>query len=69
MWKEDPTGFSNALDMDRKRDQQEDNKGLGLSHWKDRTDINWDTEGIVQAGLGKWQELCFGHIKFEMPIA
>lgn len=48
---------------------KEDSKGLGLSHWKGRTDINQKAEIIVQAGLGKLQELCFGLTEFEMPIA
>lgn len=32
---------------------KESSKGMGLSHWKGRTDINREAEIIVQAGLGK----------------
>lgn len=42
---------------------------MGLSHWKGRTDIDQEAEGIVQAGLGKLQELWFGYTEFEKPTA
>lgn len=39
--------------------RKEESKGLGLSRWKGRTDINREAEGIVQRRFGETVGIVF----------